>query len=449
MPNMKFRSMIKIILMLGLAKKTRTCKSKPSSEVQARFHWYDGEIWELESRVRELESELEDRKQKDLLEEAYVEDYNDAGFREEENSDYVGEEFDDFYGEYFPQDKIVKRDVGKFIGGLAQAAQQGLQGNIIGGVSKFFSTILQPAFEYLIGEDDDHTMSRFTQRALPHDTLTGPESLIVKNAVKQGNGETVWSTVSGVAKTWNPQSIYWDDDHKDPDYLQCRKIVPLVDKTLTRRLQDVSLAFTSLITSLHDTQKYENKKGFAKAEITLDWILNTTRKLASDHNLLQELLDVAKDESMEMITIIIAGVIIIILLLAVGLSTTKQRKVEAKLEKVEEELQGLKEAMMIMKDRDEAATRSREATQNLLRGLEAAVLGIASRIAVEEEVRRIGAERSVNPGHPLQAQVLPALPLPSHLPVNGIQAGLEQAAQGMISDKQCISRQALNRHSRQ
>ena len=199
-----------------------------------------------------------------------MEDYNDAGFREEENSDYVGEEFDDFYGEYFPQDKIVKRDVGKFIGGLAQAAQQGLQGNIIGGVSKFFSTILQPAFEYLIGEDDDHTMSRFTQRALPHDTLTGPESVIVKNAVKQGNGETVWSTVSGVAKTWNPRSIYRDDDHKDPDYLQCRKIVPLVDKTLTRRLQDVSLAFTSLITSLHDTQKYENKKGFAKAEITLD-----------------------------------------------------------------------------------------------------------------------------------------------------------------------------------
>ena len=151
---------------------------------------------------------------------------------------------------------------------------------------------------------------------------------------------------------------------------------------------------------------------------------------------------------MEMITIIIAGVIIIILLLAVGLSTTKQRKVEAKLEKVEEELQGLKEAMMIMKDRDEAATRSREATQNLLRGLEAAVLGIASRIAVEEEVRRIGAERSVNHGHPLQAQALPALPPPSHPPVNGIQAGLEQTTQGMISDKQCISRQALHRHSR-
>ena len=262
----------------------------------------------------------------------------------------------------------------------------------------------------------------------------------------------MWSTVSGVAKTWNPRSIYRDDDHKDPDYLQCRKIVPLVDKTMTRRLQDVSLAFTSLLTSLHDTQKYETKKGFAKAEITLDWILNTTRKLAGDHNLLQELLDVTKDESMEMVIIIIAGCIIIILLLANGMSITKQRKMEAKMEKLDEELHGLKEAVLILKDRDEAATRSRETTQALLRGLEAAVMGIASRIAVEEEVRRIGAERSMGPGHPLQAQVLPALPLPNHLQLTGVQAGLEQATQGMVSvqpDKQCISRQALNRHSRQ
>ena len=60
-------------------------------------------------------------------------------------------------------------------------------------------------------------------------------------------------------------------------------------------------------------------------------------------------------------------------------------------------------------------------------------MGIASRIAVEEEVRRIGAERNVSPGHPLQTQVLPALPLPNHLQIARVHAGLEQAAQGMIS----------------
>ena len=148
---------------------------------------------------------------------------------------------------------------------------------------------------------------------------------------------------------------------------------------------------------------------------------------------MQELLDVAKDESMEMVIIIIAGFIIIILLLANGMSITKQRKVEAKMEKLEEELHGLKEAVLILKDRDEAATRSRETTQTLLRGLEAAVMGIASRIAVEEEVRRIGAERSMVQGHPLQVQALPALPLHNHLPLTGPQAGFEQTTQGMIS----------------
>ena len=206
---MTLRSTIKIILILIMIKKAWCCKTKVSPKIQERFNWYDREIWKLEARVMELEAELDDQRQIDLLdEEAYVEEYNEAGFTtEEDNKAYLGEEFDEFYGEYFPQDKIVKRDVNKFIGGLAQAAQKGLEGNIIGRVSKFFSTILQPAFEYLIRTNDDHTMTHFTERALPHDTLTGPESVIVRNAMKQGNGETVWSTVSGVAKTWNPQSI--------------------------------------------------------------------------------------------------------------------------------------------------------------------------------------------------------------------------------------------------
>ena len=150
---MTLRSTIKIILILIMMKKAWNCKTKVSPKIQERFNWYDGEIWKLEARVMELEAELDDQRQIDLLDdEAYVEEYNEAGFTaEEDNKAYLGEEFDEFYGEYFPQDKIVKRDVNKFIGGLAQAAQKGLEGNIIGGVSKFFSTLLQPAFEYLIG----------------------------------------------------------------------------------------------------------------------------------------------------------------------------------------------------------------------------------------------------------------------------------------------------------
>ena len=429
-----------MIMILVMIKKTWNCKVSP--RIQERFQWYDGEIRKLEARIMELEARTNDQREVDLQdEEAFVEEYNEAGFvTEEDNEDYLGEEFDEFYGEYFPKDKIVKRDVGQFIGGLAQSVHKGLEGNIIGGVSKFFSTILQPAFEYLIDTNDDHTMTRFTNRALPHDTLTGPESVIVRNAVKQGSGETVWSTVSGVAKTWNPRSIYKDDDHKDPAYLQCRKMVPLVDKAMVRRLQDVSLAATSLITSLHDTQKMNIEKGFAETTRTLDWIVNTTRKLVVDHNLLQELLDVVKDESMEMTVIIITGVIIVLLLLSNGMSLRKQRRAEIKMEEMKEEIHGLKEVVLILKDRDEAATRSRETTQNILRNLEAAMLGIAARNAVDEEVdRRMMSERGAVAGLPLQG-----LPLP------GYQAGAEplQGMQVSVQNERSV-RRSINKPTRQ
>ena len=201
---------------------------------------------------------------------------------------------------------------------------------------------------------------------------------------------------------------------------------------MTRRLQDVSLAFTSLITSLHDTEKMNMEKWFAETTHTLDWILNTTRKLVGDHNLLQELLDVTKDESMEMTIIIIAGVIIIILLLANGMSFTKQRRAEIKIEEMKEEIQGLKEVVLILKDRDEAASRSRETTQALLRNLEAAVMGVAARNAVDDEVeRRLVVERGATSGLPLQGHPLQGLPLQG-LPLTGYQAGVEPP-QGIVS----------------
>ena len=111
------------------------------------------------------------------------------------------------------------------------------------------------------------------------------------------------------------------------------------------------------------------------------------------------------------------------------------------MEEMKEELQGLKEVVLILKDRDEAAARSRETTQTLLRGLEAAMMGVAARNAVEEEVRRMGMERGAAPGHPLQVHTLQALPLQS-LPLTGSQAGFDQP-QGMVS----VQSDKVNRHS--
>ena len=130
------------------------------------------------------------------------------------------------------------------------------------------------------------------------------------------------------------------------------------------------------------------EKGFAETTRTLDWIVNTTRKLVVDHNLLQELLDVAKDETMEMTVIIITGVIIVFLLLSNGMSMRKQRKAEVKMEELKEEVRGLKEVVLILRERDDAATRSQESMENILKNVESDMMGMAARCAVNNEVYR-------------------------------------------------------------
>ena len=137
------------------------------------FQYYRAEIAGLEAHIRELEAEVEPvvenlRSEPDYLQdqdnEAFVEDYDDSKFglqfeEKEDNEDYLGEEYEEYYGEYFPEGKIAKRDVGEFLGGLLESGQKVIEGNPLGGISKFMSTILQPAFHYLINTNDDHTMA--------------------------------------------------------------------------------------------------------------------------------------------------------------------------------------------------------------------------------------------------------------------------------------------------
>ena len=110
------------------------------------------------------------------------------------------------------------------------------------------------------------------------------------------------------------------------------------------------------------------------------------------------------------------------------------------MEEMKEEIQGLKEVVLILKDRDKAASRSRETTQNILRNLEAAIMGIAARNAVDEEVdRRLMSERGAAAGLPLQGLSLPGYQVPTE-PLQGMNVSVQNER---------LARRSINMSNRQ
>ena len=143
---------------------------------------------------------------------------------EDEDDTYLGEEYDDYHGEYFP--KRDKRDAGEFLNGVMESGEKLMDVNIFGSVTTFAKTLLKPIFHYFIKSDNDEAMTRFTHRILPETGFKGSSnSMIILKAANLGDGEPVWSTIVDHSKTWNPRSVFRNDKlHQDPIHLQYRKI---------------------------------------------------------------------------------------------------------------------------------------------------------------------------------------------------------------------------------
>ena len=94
---------------------------------------------------------------------------------------------------------------------------------------------------------------------------------------QQGDGATVWQTMSRNSMIWNPEQNFGND--KNNIHLQCRKNVKLVDDALKERLKSVSLVVTTLLTSLHDTTTENLNKGFKVATDSLGKVANTTERI--------------------------------------------------------------------------------------------------------------------------------------------------------------------------
>ena len=100
-------------------------------------------------------------------------------------------------------------------------------------------TIAKPIYNWMISTDNDPVMEKFTNRMLRETQFRGyhDKHKILSNA-QQGDGATVWQTMSRNSMMWNPEQNFGNE--KNNIHLQCRKNVKLVDDALKERLKSVS-----------------------------------------------------------------------------------------------------------------------------------------------------------------------------------------------------------------
>ena len=147
---------------------------------------------------------------------------------------------------------------------------------------------------------------------------------------QQGDGATVWQTMSKNSMRWNPEQNFGDD--KNNIHLQCRKNVKLVDDVLKERLQSVSLVVTTLLTSLHDTTTENLNKGFKVAVDSLEKIANSTERILGK---VEQILETLADSPQVIVLITVSGMVLIASILSVligmhNIKLTKAVKTESK-----------------------------------------------------------------------------------------------------------------------
>ena len=144
---------------------------------------------------------------------------------DEEEDVYDDEKYEEFYGEYFPNEKRDKRDTAEVIDGLVDSGEKLLSGNMVGSITTFLKTLAKPVFHYFVKSDNDNAMTKFTHRMLPEtDFRHSPNALMISKNAREGHGEKVWQTLARepgirevitkktsstrVKSTWNAGEIF-------------------------------------------------------------------------------------------------------------------------------------------------------------------------------------------------------------------------------------------------
>ena len=273
---------------------------------------------------------------------------------EEDDEGCDGPEFDEYYGEFCPKQYRIKRDAaGDFLGGIVQTGEQLLEGNIGGSITSFLKTVARPIYHYFIKSDNDPAMEKFTNRFVPETSLHGASNaIIMEGAVEAGDGGRVWDTMKYSAEAWNPRSSWTHiKDRSQSEKIAFKREIPAIlaiDKTITRRLKDVSLVITTLATSLHDTLVEGMNTGFKTASEILKNMENDNRSIVG---LLKTLVEVIESDMPTDLEIAAITVIVILIILQLGIGFWQTKATKSQIESVVQDMsKQLEELQQVIKD---------------------------------------------------------------------------------------------------
>jgi len=244
---------------------------------------------------------------------------------------------------------------------MLSSGEKFIDGNIGGSVTTFLKTLIQPMFHYFIQSDNDPVMEKFTNRFIPETTLQGSSNgLRMIGAAQEGDGNMVWETLHQNTEAWNPRSSWTHiKDRSDAEQRTFKQFIPTilaVDKTISKRLKDLSLVMTTLSTSLHDTMIDGMNKGFKSAS-------GAFKDLDEDHKdlikLLGTIFNVMEDDITANTKIVAVSVVLILIVLHSGLSFWQNRSLQLQNRSLETIIREIKQ------DLDESAIREARMEQKL------------------------------------------------------------------------------------
>ena len=65
------------------------------------------------------------------------------------DKEFDGEDYEDYYGEFFPKEPRDKRDVGEVLEGLVDSGEKLFSGNMVGSITSFLKTLAKPVCSLL------------------------------------------------------------------------------------------------------------------------------------------------------------------------------------------------------------------------------------------------------------------------------------------------------------
>ena len=356
---------------------------------------------------------LEDGEEEQDDEEATIIDVMD------EDKECNGPEFDDFYEEFCPDEHRFKRDAtDDFLAGIWKTGEKFIDGNIGGSVTTFLKTLIQPMFHYFIHSNNDPVMEKFTNRFIPETTLQGSSNgLRMIGAAEEGDGAMVWETMHQNTEAWNPRSS-WNHlkDRTQAEKQAFKKFIPTilaVDKTISKRLKDISLVITTLSTSLHDTMIEGMNKGFRSASESL-------KDLNEDHSdllkVLSSIFEVLEDDITANMKIVAISIVLAFIALQSGLGFWQNRSLQLQngsFETVIKEMkQGLEESAVrearLEQKLDDLIQERNSIASSITRVVEQAVKDAISG-AKYQPVKRVQINDSQMRREPYTNQIQPAL----------------------------------------